>query len=127
MGLGARTLTPEQIQEVLQMREDDYTLREIAKKMYVSVSLVAQIVPSDGKRRRPRDKKHRYVYPNIEKWLNDNRYTVMEFSKEVGVHSGTMSSHLLGRSYPTKPVIDSILKVTGMSYEEAFEEQYNDG
>lgn len=70
---------------------------------------------------------HRYrvIYPNIEKWINqhvDGNWS--EFARKVGADQKTMSNWLTGISEPRKPIIDEILRVTGMTYEEAFHETY---
>ena len=61
-------------------------------------------------------------YPNLEKWIRDEGMSVLEFSEKIGVHRSTIYAFQYHGIEPRKDLIDKILKYTGMSYEECFEE-----
>lgn len=104
-------------QKACEMREDGYTLQEIADKMGVSWKTIALYVPKN-ERCQARNRVDNYIYPNINKWLIDNRMSVFKFAKLVGTTKSTMGNYLSGASEPRKSVIDKILDITNMSYEE---------
>ena len=64
------------------------------------------------------------VYPRIRKYMNDNKInmsklTVMLFGENTTWDYAKVRKALKGENC-TKYIIDGILKVTGMTYEEAF-------
>ena len=70
--------------------------------------------------------KERCIYPNLRKWLNDNRVTLTGFIVRMdlaasGVTCGRFSGYFRGDCYPTKKVIDKMLQVTGLTYEQMWE------
>lgn len=99
------------------------TYREIAAKYGVSHQAVAQVCGKrDVNRFKPYSEED-VVYPNLRRWLNDNKITRREFSIRMGnVGYGTsavaLSDWFKGKNYPTKKVIDKMLAVTGLTYEE---------
>jgi transcriptional regulator with XRE-family HTH domain len=65
------------------------------------------------------------VYPNLRKWLNENKVSVMELIRRCGYVPHTeehnrFTSWMYGKNDPSKRTIDACLKVTGMKYEELF-------
>lgn len=63
------------------------------------------------------------IYPNLEKWLKDNGKTYYALATETGINHSTVYGILYGDRGCTKYSIDAILRVTGMTYEEAFKEE----
>lgn len=68
----------------------------------------------------------RCIYPNLRKWLNDNRVSLSEFIRRMdlevgGTTTGRFSEYFRGVCYPTKKVIDGMLRVTGLTYEQLWE------
>lgn len=66
------------------------------------------------------------VYPNVRKWLNDNKMTTAEMVRRMGCKNHTNTNHSLreilkGNSYPNKLKIDKLLAITGLTYEKFFE------
>lgn len=107
-------------------RAKGLTYRQIADKYGVSHQTVAmacaQYAPGHF---RPFNSKQ-VIYPNLRKWLNDNKVCKSEFLRRMGkVGYGesvqTLGDWFRGRSYPTKQNIDLILAVTGLTYEKLFE------
>lgn len=67
----------------------------------------------------------RCVYPYLRKWINENKVVTSEFIRRLGLlpvtrNYGRVYRYLSGKGYPTKPVIDKILAVTGLTYEQLF-------
>ena len=65
------------------------------------------------------------VYPNLRKWMNENKVSRREFLKRMGLTPHTsnhvrFSNCIRGEYQPYKPYIDKMLKVTGMTYEMLF-------
>lgn len=65
-------------------------------------------------------RKKKWVYQNLLNWANENKKTIKEMVKDVGITLSYMSSILLGKMNPTKRIIDAILAMTGLPYEVAF-------
>lgn len=113
-------------------RAKGLTHREIAEKYGVSHQAVAQACarhkPSLFK---PYTAKE-VVYPNLRRWLNDNKVSRNEFARRLGnapygANSSHLSCWLRGINYPTKLNIDRLLAVTGLTYEELWrQEEQND-
>lgn len=109
-------------QKACEMRKDGYTMQEIADEMGVNQRTISLYVPKE-ERCQARNRVDNYIYPNINKWLIDNRMSMIKFAREVGITKSTMSNYLAGLSEPRKSIIDKILEITGMSYEECFREE----
>lgn len=65
--------------------------------------------------------KHRSgIYPNLGNWMSENKIGLDRFSKAVGISYQGLRNFLNGKSNPKLETIQNILKVTGMTYEQAF-------
>ena len=113
-------------------REKGKTYQEIAKQFGVSYQAVAVAL---GKHHpghtRPLTEKQ-CIYPNLRRWMNENKISQAELIRRMGKMVGGRTSEmvrgwLIGRSYPKKPDIDILLKVTGLTYEELFKEDSHGG
>lgn len=106
-------------------REKGLTYRQIAEKHGVSFQTVAQACgKSDASKFRAFTESD-CVYPNLRKWLNDNKVSRYEFIRRVGLcadsaTSCTFGKYFRGKHYPNKQTIDKMLRVTGLTYEELF-------
>lgn len=60
------------------------------------------------------------VFPNISRWMADNNATAKTLADEFGYHRTSISAYLAGTRDPSYIFILSILKLTGMTFEEAF-------
>ena len=69
---------------------------------------------------KPRE--YKIVYPALEKYMEDKNLSYEEFGYQAGVARNTLHRVLTGDVNPSKKTIDGVLKVTGMTYEEAFTE-----
>lgn len=62
------------------------------------------------------------VYKGIAKWMTENDVSCYKFSALCGLEHNNMMNILKGKHNPSKYTIDSILDVTGLTYENAFGE-----
>lgn len=105
--------------EAFSMRLNGSSLQEIADKFGVSRQCIFQIVPT-GTSYRLSNNYESCIYPNIRRFLIENRYSYHRFADLCAVSLTCMHNALIGRVSPHKSTIDKILEVTGMTYEEAF-------
>lgn len=61
-----------------------------------------------------------YIYPNLVKWMQDNRLNSVQAGQKLGLSHGYLNQILSGKCAPGKACIDKILAGTGMTYEVAF-------
>ena len=109
-----------------QDREKGLKYREIAEKYGVSYQNVAQAC---GKAQPSRFRfwtKDMCVYPNLREWLNENKITYRELCRRLGwetcrVNYTYFGAWFRGKNYPRKQVIDKLLSVTGLTYEQFFD------
>ena len=105
-------------------REQGMTYQQIAEMYGVSKQTVGQIC-GKGQPYMFRAVSERCVYPNLRRWMNDNKVSVKELLRRMGKTAYTstcdsMGSYLRGEHDPPKVIIDAMLKATGMTYEEMF-------
>ncbi len=113
-------MTKEQKLEAYALLLDGCTYAEVGKKLGYSQQHIQQMFPGITERglgRRPRG-----IYPNIERWIKENRLTRAAFGKKLGCCDQTTVHYLNGKRQPDKETIDKILSLTGMTYEEAFKQ-----
>lgn len=112
-------------------RDSGMTYRQIAAKYGVSYQCVSVACGRNGGSFRPFDSKQ-VVYPNLRKWLNENKVTKREFVRRMDKVPSEGSIQRLTRWFngsfnPNKETIDNALSVTGMSYEELFAKPETEG
>jgi hypothetical protein len=116
-------------------RDAGMKYRDIAAKYGVSYQAVAQVCARNGKgavaRFRPYTAEE-VIYPNLRQWLNENKVSRSEFMRRLGkVQSGKERSYIShwfrGHHSPTKKVIDNMLAVTGLTYEQLFATEREEG
>lgn len=113
-------------------REKGKTYRQIAEEFGVSYQRVAEACSGAGMQCFCPYTEKRCIYPHLRRWLNDNRVGLSEFVERMGYVSCSRTNDrvrdcLRGRYYPTKKMIDKMIAVTGLTYEELFKEGVNDG
>lgn len=106
-------------------RDAGMKYKDIAAKHGVCYQTVAQACASFCRARFTEHKPESVVYPNLRRWMNDNKITKAEFVRRMGKvpRSETLaplSDWLRGDYYPSKKNIDKMLAVTGLTYEELF-------
>lgn len=114
-------MTREEKIEAFTMRLDGYTLKEIGNHFGVTREAIrgmfSRTTTESGIARK------RYVYPNIAKWMIENKLNQRHFEKKLKCSQKTVSSWLTGRNDPSYRFISLVLKETGMTFEEAFKRE----
>lgn len=113
-------MTKEQKIEAFSMRLDGCTFKEIADKYGVSKQYIHSLFGGNsGKAWKTRD----YEYPNLGKWMANTKTTIMELSEKIGITCNSLSMKLHKKREFRTSEIKSILKITGMTFEECFKEK----
>lgn len=115
-------LTMDQRLAMCRMRAEGHTLQDIADKFQVSKECVRQHVPSTGNHKYRLRATKSCIYPNLAKWLYDKKYSFTDFALLIDYDVKTVTKWLHGECNPKKGAIDAMLKETGLTYEELFEE-----
>lgn len=111
---------------MLSMREkleSGMTLQEVGEELGITRQRVAQLV---GSIREMREYTKTYsVYYGIDSWMKFNRVTYARFARMLGYapsasNQRNLARRLMGKVDVSKSWIDAVLKLTGLTYEEAF-------
>ena len=107
-------------------RESGLTYREIAEKHGVSFQAVVNACGRHAPGRFKPFTASQVVYPNLRRWLNENKVGKFELIRRMGniANGGAVASigrWLRGDCYPSKLVIDKLIAATGLTYEQLFE------
>lgn len=102
-------------------REKGMTYRQIGEKYGVSAQAVQSSCAMQGETPRKALSPRSCIWPNLRKWLNADRTRAERFFQAM--QDCTIRTILKGGQQPKKNVIDRMLKITGMSYEELFREE----
>ena len=120
-----RAVTNIEKMSIVQMRIDGYTMQAIAEKKGISKQRVHRILCSicdmDTQSRR-----YKYLYGNILNWMLDNHVQLKTLAENIGVCTSTLGAKLQGKKDFNMSEIKKILKITGMTFEEAFKETKNE-
>ena len=108
-------------------REKGKTYREIAEQYGVTFQAVACACGNSHDSKFRAWTEERCVYPNLRNWLNENKVSMNEFIRRMDALPGgnrvtAYRNYLNGKTYPQKRVIDKMLEVTGLTYEQLWEE-----
>ena len=114
-------MTDKQKSDALKMLLEGATYAEVGRKymmprekirdMFCGVIGVRRVsnIPIEG------------LYPNLINWIKENEYGITKFGRAIGYSCSNGTRRMLtGELSPTKNVIDKILELTGMTYEECF-------
>lgn len=115
---------PSKRKQMQMLRDEGLKCREIAERFGVTPQYVSQVC-ADYNPARFRYVDEYCVYPNLKKWMNDNKISRNELLRRMGVtvhsnNSGRLSTYMRGQCDPRKDFIDRMLKATGMTYEKLF-------
>lgn len=114
-------MTREQKIEAFTMRLDGYTLEEIGDHFGLTREAIrcmfSRITTESG------IVKKQYVYPNIAKWMIENKLNQRHFAKKLKCSQVSVSSWLTGKKNPSYRFINLVLSETGMTFEEAFKRE----
>lgn len=108
-------MTQEQISRANAMYAKNYTKTEIARELGVSITAICMVTPQSKKIRN-------YKYKNLWYWIRRNGYTLDTFADKLGITKKYLAEAMHGRNNPTKKLIDKMLNLTGMTYEQMFKE-----
>lgn len=118
----------ERYYQILADRERGMKYKELADKYGCTIQNISQMLAGSSNHPRPyyRDvADDKCIYPAILLWLRENKVTIPELYRKIynefgGQRSSSLSRCLRGKATLRKKDIDSILAITGMTYEEAF-------
>lgn len=116
------------IAEKRALREKGLTYTEIAKELGISRQAVAQVLGKEQKAHFRPWTSDRCIYVGVRNWLNENRITMAELIRELGLVRNPAlydryRRYLDGRTELRKHTIDKLLEITGLTYEEAFRQE----
>lgn len=112
-------MTREEEMDIFSMRLDGYTYDQIGKKYGVTRERVRQILNVKGVRAAYKNSP-KWIFPNIRPWMRKNHMSGKEMACMLGTCSNSFSSYMTGKRDIPKHVIDKLLQITGMTYEECF-------
>ena len=117
--------------EMQAMRDEGYNYTQIAEAAGVSKQRIFQLIGGEQRNRTPKPlTETECVYPNLRKWMNENHVSRGELTRRL--YNGTTPpracervnkflngtvNHIINRQF-----LDSILKITGLTYEQLFAE-----
>ena len=116
-------MTREQKIEAFTMRLDGASYQKIADRFDVSKQCIHQLLFGVVSSKSVDSRINRYKFPNIIKWMDNNSVTLKEFGDKVipGKGKDAIYRKLSGKSSFTMKEVQTVLDVTGMTFEEAFE------
>ena len=108
-------------------REKGLTYQEIADKYGVSKQCIYMACGKGNPTYFQPFTQKRCVYPNLRNWINDNKICAAELIRRLGYeYTGRTASWirtiLAGKGNIKKTLIDKLIALTGMTYEELFKE-----
>ena len=119
-------MTNDEKVEAYRMRLEGATLQEVADRFGVTREWIRALTPAPEKRGKKKRNHKNIIYPNINKFLYENRHSYSSFAKLIGMSGNAVYRALTGATSPTKKLIDRVLEATDMTYEEAFRGEKHD-
>lgn len=110
-------ITREMKMKMFGMKLDGKTPFEIAKETGCSAREVAEVIGVQLRASYPHKK---WVYPGLGAWMHENCINIRSMANMCGVNTITVQTWLCGKNDIMKQNVDRILRVTGLTYEEAF-------
>ena len=116
--------------EMEALRDEGYSYAKIAKESNISRQRVFQLIGGAQKNKTPKPlHKTECIYPNLRQYMNKNHISRMSLVRKI---YGETNSRLYNRvnrflngdsnKYIDKFMLDGILRVTGLTYEQLFAE-----
>ena len=114
----------ERRKQLLDLRDEGLTYEEIGEKVGISRQRVYQLIGGEKPLFRAVNEDY-CVYPNIRRYMNENRISVTQLTRLAygDVHTSNiqrMHRLLEGSKMASKTTIDRVLWATGLPYEVAF-------
>lgn len=109
----------------LSLREQGMTYKKIAETLGYSASYINQVCGFTNHHRFQHITEDGCIYPGLRKWMNDNMVSRTELVRRMYKTPfpntvKSLSAYMRGDYEPPKSVIDDILRVTGLTYEQCF-------
>lgn len=115
----------ENVMKMFEMRLEGKTLEEIGQHFGVTRQRIYQILDYKIEKARAGRKISKCVFPGIANWLYKNETTLKELCEGVNCMCGTaFYQKMHGEKELKMSQIKAILAFTGMTFEEAFGEQF---
>ena len=117
-------MTKKEKETMMRLLLDGKDVKYIAKALHMTTQQINKAMDSQDNFTVRRARKRPYtacIYPNIDEWLTKSGISYHGLSDLILVSESTISNNLSGKSDMGKYVIDSILRLSGMTYEEAFQ------
>lgn len=112
-----------------ELRMQGLTFAEIGKRLGVSKQRIAQCCAGMNPKQTARACRIKdldcIIYPNLKKWMLENKVSISEMMRRIGLDTGSRRSEsfrnkLKGRTQLTITDIKKILAVTGGTFEQMF-------
>lgn len=103
-------MTKEQKLEACSMRFDGASLQEIADHFGVTMEYIRKITPKILTRSIRSNYNETFIYPNISRWMRENRIHANALSKMIGVSRMTVSNNLRGKTDLSKKPLTKFWK-----------------
>lgn len=120
-------LTHERKAKMIEMHKNGMTYEDIGKAFNLSKQRVYSIIGGNSKNRFKMITKEDCIFPNLRRWMNDNRITREELCRRIfrnnhPVNKTQINEFLKGKHRDIrKSTIDKYLSVTELTYEQLFE------
>lgn len=122
---------PSKRKQMQMLRDQGLRYREIAEQFGCTIQYVA-IVCGKSNPSHFVPVGSSCAYPNLREWMNKNKVSRNEFIRRMGLtiapnNLDRFGAYIRGEAYPRKNYIDKMLEVTGLTYEELFKTEDEDG
>ena len=114
-------MTKSELDKALQMRMEGQTYAQIGEALHYSKSYICNSLSTMIDRK----KRHylhpcRDIYPRLAQWMVEHDCGYDRLAELIGASYSAIGNMMRGRGDPSKRLIDNILAVTGLTYEQAF-------
>ena len=116
-------MTSKQIAEARKMRKKGYTLQEIGDEFGVTREWIRKCTEDIVVGRCQSKSFKGLKYPALAKRLKEVCYSYAALSEMIGVTPPTIHRWLYQKTDIPKSMIDKLLDITGLTYEEAFRQE----
>ena len=109
----------------LELREQGMTYKQIAETLGYSASYIYQLCGCGSHYHFRCITESGCIYPGLRAWMNENMVSRAELVRRMYKTPypnmvKSMSAYMRGDYEPSKAVIDDILRITGLTYEQCF-------
>lgn len=112
--------------EVIELRLDGCTFREIADTLDISITRARDIVMNMLQVEHNPKMIENTRFPYIKRWMKINHYTCGDLAGMLDVHPNSIYRKLCGRSEFTLSEIMTLLDLMGEAFETAFDRRNRD-